>query len=310
MYQPPGRTEPKAPDRSGPSPDPVEVRHPVQGDPQDQLAAAGGPGQRLLRSGQRFAGADHAPQDVLEPLARRGDRAIETATGSKLAFGRGEALAGLALQPHGLPAHRHARHDLRALEVGAQAFTGEEQSLVEVAMCVKPAKRRFGEVDGDASPPWRHPAPPPRTLRRQLAFDKFALHANRSFRGNGRACQKGTIVGKCKNQIGYRGTRTVINRIRDIRRQKGMTLAEVAAACDPPTTAQTIGRLETGMRNLSLAWMNRIAAALGVDPELLVKGESDAQPQVVARLTENGPEALPSPRDAILPVDLGGDGPL
>ncbi len=102
----------------------------------------------------------------------------------------------------------------------------------------------------------------------------------------------------------------MINRIRDIRRQKGMTLAEVAAACDPPTTAQTIGRLETGMRNLSLAWMNRIAAALGVDPELLVKGESDAQPQVVARLTENGPEALPSPRDAILPVDLGGDGPL
>ena len=44
----------------------------------------------------------------------------------------------------------------------------------------------------------------------------------------------------------------MINRIRDIRKQKGMTLADVAAACDPPTTAQTIGRLETGMRNLSL----------------------------------------------------------
>ena len=44
----------------------------------------------------------------------------------------------------------------------------------------------------------------------------------------------------------------MINRIRDIRRQKGMTLADVAAACSPPTTAQTIGRLETGMRNLSL----------------------------------------------------------
>ena len=64
----------------------------------------------------------------------------------------------------------------------------------------------------------------------------------------------------------------MINRIRDIRKQKSMTLAEVAAACDPPTTAQTIGRLETGMRNLSLTWMNKIAAALGVDPELLVKG--------------------------------------
>jgi transcriptional regulator with XRE-family HTH domain len=102
----------------------------------------------------------------------------------------------------------------------------------------------------------------------------------------------------------------VINRIRDIRKQKGLTLAEVAAACRPPTTAQTIGRLETGMRNLSLVWMNRIAAALGVDPELLVKGDSTPQPQVVARLTEAGAEALTAPRDAILPVELGGAAPL
>lgn len=102
----------------------------------------------------------------------------------------------------------------------------------------------------------------------------------------------------------------MINRIRDIRKQKAMTLAEVAVACDPPTTAQTIGRLETGMRNLSLVWMNRIAAALGVEPELLVKGEAADQPMVVARLTEGGAEALPSPRDAILPVELGGDAPL
>ncbi|BBC73667.1 transcriptional regulator [Altererythrobacter sp. B11] len=97
----------------------------------------------------------------------------------------------------------------------------------------------------------------------------------------------------------------MINRIRDIRKQKGMTLAEVAAACEPPTTAQTIGRLETGMRNLSLVWMNRIASALGVDPELLVKGEEAEAPKVVARLAEGGAEALPSPRDAILPAELG-----
>ena len=96
----------------------------------------------------------------------------------------------------------------------------------------------------------------------------------------------------------------MINRVRDIRKQKGMTLAEVAAACDPPTTAQTIGRLETGMRNLSLTWMNRIAAALGVEPELLVKSDAAEQPSVVARLTEAGAEALAKPRDAILPVEL------
>ncbi|MEC7161082.1 helix-turn-helix transcriptional regulator, partial [Qipengyuania flava] len=56
----------------------------------------------------------------------------------------------------------------------------------------------------------------------------------------------------------------MINRIRDIRRQKGLTLADLAAACVPPTTPQTVGRLETGMRNLSLKWMERIAAALEV----------------------------------------------
>jgi transcriptional regulator with XRE-family HTH domain len=96
----------------------------------------------------------------------------------------------------------------------------------------------------------------------------------------------------------------VINRIRDVRREKGMTLAEVAAACEPPTTAQTIGRLETGMRNLSLGWMNRIAAALAVEPEMLLKGSEAVQPQIVARLSDAGAEALPSPRDAILPTAL------
>ena len=102
----------------------------------------------------------------------------------------------------------------------------------------------------------------------------------------------------------------MINRIRDIRKQKGWTLAEVAAACNPPTTAQTIGRLETGMRNLSLTWMNRIAAALGVDPEMLVRGDESPQPQVIARLTESGAEGLSSPRDAILPTELASGAPL
>jgi transcriptional regulator with XRE-family HTH domain len=102
----------------------------------------------------------------------------------------------------------------------------------------------------------------------------------------------------------------LINRIRDVRKQKGMTLADVAAACDPPTTAQTIGRLETGTRNLSLGWMNRIAAALRVEPEMLLKGSEATEPQVVAKLTEAGAEALPTPRDAILPTQLDSGAPL
>ena len=102
----------------------------------------------------------------------------------------------------------------------------------------------------------------------------------------------------------------MINRIRDIRRQKRLTLTDVAARCTPPTTAQTIGRLETGTRNLSLVWMNRIAAALDVEPELLVKGEAAEQPRLIARLADSGAEALTTPREAVLPTALGQEGAL
>jgi transcriptional regulator with XRE-family HTH domain len=102
----------------------------------------------------------------------------------------------------------------------------------------------------------------------------------------------------------------MINRIRDIRKEKGLTLADVAERCSPPTTAQTIGRLETGMRQLSLAWMNRIGAALGVEPEVLVRAGDSAQTRLVARLTESGAEALTVERDAILPTQLAEEGPL
>ena len=97
----------------------------------------------------------------------------------------------------------------------------------------------------------------------------------------------------------------MINRIRDIRRQKGLTLADLAAACSPPTTAQTIGRLETGTRNLSLKWMEKIGAALGVDPETLVRSEASATVPVVATLGEGGAQALEKLREAVRPVDMG-----
>lgn len=96
----------------------------------------------------------------------------------------------------------------------------------------------------------------------------------------------------------------MINRIRDIRKAKGLTLAELAEACNPPTTAQTIGRLETGMRNLSIKWMDRIGSALGVEPETLVRSERGETPQVVAELAAAGAEALANPREAVLPTEL------
>src|SRR5690606_9273973 len=149
-------------------------------------------------------------------------------------------------------------------------------------------------------PTWGAGLPASAPVRRGGAAWANPLHESKRT-----SCQKRMAVGKRKTDLVRQGM-AVINRIRDIRKQKGMTLAEVAAACDPPTTAQTIGRLETGMRNLSLTWMNRIAAALQVDPQLLVRAEAGAQPQIIARLTDAGAEPLKAPRDAILPTDLGG----
>jgi len=63
----------------------------------------------------------------------------------------------------------------------------------------------------------------------------------------------------------------MITAIREVRRAQGLTLEAVAQRCVPPTTAQTIGRLETGTRTVSMAWLQRIAAALGVDAADLVR---------------------------------------
>ncbi len=60
-------------------------------------------------------------------------------------------------------------------------------------------------------------------------------------------------------------------RLREIRKAKGLTLQEVAERVKPHgTTAQTIGRLETGVRTLTLDWVKRIAEAMEVDPAELL----------------------------------------
>jgi len=81
------------------------------------------------------------------------------------------------------------------------------------------------------------------------------------------------------------------SRIRDVRRAKGYTLADVAARCKPKTTAQTIGRLETGTRVLSLIWINRIADALGVESSDLVALPDQQYLPVTAVFGEDGTHA-------------------
>ena len=83
----------------------------------------------------------------------------------------------------------------------------------------------------------------------------------------------------------------MITRIREVRRAKKMTLQDVADRCDPPTTPQTIGRLETGTRTVSVGWLNRIARALGVEAADLVKLPDREDIPVAAILEHDGAHA-------------------
>jgi transcriptional regulator with XRE-family HTH domain len=91
----------------------------------------------------------------------------------------------------------------------------------------------------------------------------------------------------------------MITRIREVRRARGMTLDDVAQRCSPPTTPQTIGRLETGTRTVSVGWLNRIAEALGVEAQDLVERGDSAELKVAAVLGAGGASA---PRKAAIVV--------
>ena len=98
----------------------------------------------------------------------------------------------------------------------------------------------------------------------------------------------------------------MITRIRDVRKAKGLTLQEVADRCTPPTTPQTVGRLETGTRTVSMGWLHRIADALGVDAAELVTLPERTDLPVVAVLGAAGPEAPRSSLTLAPPAPAGG----
>lgn len=78
------------------------------------------------------------------------------------------------------------------------------------------------------------------------------------------------------------------SRIREIRKKKGMTLQQVAERCNPATTAQTIGRLETGVRTLSVGWIDRIADGLGVEAAELLATPGSGDVVIKATLNKKG----------------------
>jgi transcriptional regulator with XRE-family HTH domain len=93
----------------------------------------------------------------------------------------------------------------------------------------------------------------------------------------------------------------MITRIREVRRARGMTLDDVARRCEPPTTPQTVGRLETGTRTVSIGWLNRIAKALGVEAQDLVEGGSDKAELKVAAILGSGGAVAPKKAAIVVP---------
>jgi len=98
----------------------------------------------------------------------------------------------------------------------------------------------------------------------------------------------------------------MITRIREVRRARKLTLEDVARRCDPPTTPQTIGRLETGARTVSVGWLNRIAAALEVAPGDLVRLAATEDVPVTAILDGSGAVAPRSESVSLPPRPVGG----
>lgn len=98
----------------------------------------------------------------------------------------------------------------------------------------------------------------------------------------------------------------MITCIRDVRRARRLTLADVAERCVPPTTAQTIGRLETGARTVSVGWLNRIAKALGVEAADLVTLPERADIPLAAVLAADGAHAPKREGVVLAPVAAPG----
>lgn len=97
----------------------------------------------------------------------------------------------------------------------------------------------------------------------------------------------------------------MITRIREVRRARSMTLDDVARACVPKTTPQTIGRLETGTRTVSVGWLNRIANALGVDAQDLVAAGEEAPEIKVAAVLGRGGASAPRKAAIVVPPRAG-----
>lgn len=70
--------------------------------------------------------------------------------------------------------------------------------------------------------------------------------------------------------------KTIGENIKLARKAKGLSLEKLARLVQPETSYQQLSRLEQG-RMLTIEWIEKIGAALGVDPMELIRGEALAE---------------------------------
>lgn len=58
-----------------------------------------------------------------------------------------------------------------------------------------------------------------------------------------------------------------------LREAADLSRPQLGALCEPKTSGQQIERIEKGQRRLTIEWIERIAKALRVEPEMLVGGD-------------------------------------
>lgn len=95
----------------------------------------------------------------------------------------------------------------------------------------------------------------------------------------------------------------IAENIERLRNAKGWSRPDLGKRCIPPTSGQQIERLEKNQRQLTIAWIERLAKAFGVDPAELIAGPdatydlteqvADEVAQHLARFVLRGDEPNP-----------------
>ena len=104
----------------------------------------------------------------------------------------------------------------------------------------------------------------------------------------------------------------MLNQLRKLREAKGLTLEQLAIAVG--TTHQQISHLELGKRQLTVAWLKKLAEPLGCHPWAIVQAENvaavSADDDLAVRIRRLNPAQLRELTTALGSIEAGAPRPL